>query len=152
MVMSMQIETRYTNAFSEVYEILQHLDKDEIKKISSNLIETIKNNRNKNYIYTIKPGKKLKEQEMLPETKAILFNIFRDYLCSEEQQIKIKKWQLEDIKKLEEKKKQKYNVDVFFNKSILNPQISKPVTDLVTVEKQNSWKKIINIIKKFFKI
>ena len=51
--------------------------------------------------------KKLKEQEMLPETKAILFNIFRDYLSTKKEKNKIKKWQLEDWKKLEEEKKKK---------------------------------------------
>lgn len=86
----MVIANRYANAFTEVYEILKYLDKEEYNKISFDLIETIQNNRNTNYLYTVKPEKKLKEQKMLPETKAILFNIFRDYLATEEQKQKIK--------------------------------------------------------------
>ena len=148
----MVIANKYANAFTEVYEILQYLDKDEYKKISLDLIEIIQNNRNTNYLYTIKSEKKLKEQKMLPETKAILFNIFRDYLATEEQKQKIKKWQLEDLRKLEEEKKKNYNVDVFFNKNIQNTTISKSGNELIEVKEQSLWKKIINKIKKFFKI
>lgn len=148
----MVIENRYTNAFAEVYEILQHLDKDEYKKISLNLIDTIKNNRNTKYVYKIDFDKKLKEQEMLPETKAILFNIFRDYLSTKEQKNKIKKWQLEDWKKLEEEKKKKYNSEVYFSKNIQNTSISKSENKLIEVKEKSLWKKIINKITNFFKI
>lgn len=148
----MLISNRYANAFTEVYEILKHLDKDEYNKISFNLIETIQNNRNTNYLYTIKSEKKLEEQKMLPETKAILFNIFRDYLATEEQKQKIKIWQLEDLRKLEEDKKKNYNVDVFFNKNIHNTTISKSGNELIEVKETSLLEKIINKIKKFLKI
>ena len=39
-------------------------------------------------ILSLESEKKLKDQEMLPETKAILFNIFRDYLSTEEENLK----------------------------------------------------------------
>lgn len=148
----MVIENRYANAFAEVYEILKYLDKNEYKKISLDLIETIKNNRNTNYVYTIKSDKKLKEQKMLPETKAILFNIFRDYLSTEEQKQKIKKWQLEDLRRLEEEKKKKYNTVVFFYKNVQDTVVSRPGNKLIEIKEQNLWKKIINKIKNFFGI
>ena len=53
----MVIANRYANAFTEVYEILKYLDKEECNKISFVLIETIQNNRNTNYLYTVKPEK-----------------------------------------------------------------------------------------------
>ncbi len=148
----MVIENRYANAFAEVYEILKYLDKNEYKKISLDLIETIKNNRNTNYVYTIKSDKKLKEQKMLPETKAILFNIFRDYLSTEEQKQKIKKWQLEDLRRLEEEKKKKYNTVVFFNKNVQDTVVSRIGNELIEIKEQSLWKKIINRIKSFFRI
>lgn len=133
----MVIENRYANAFAEVYEILKYLDKNEYKKISLDLIETIKNNRNTNYVYTIKSDKKLKEQKMLPETKAILFNIFRDYLSTEEQKQKIKKWQLEDLRRLEEEKKKKYNTVVFFNKNVQDTVVSRIGNELIEIKEQS---------------
>ena len=50
----------------------------------------------------------LKEQRMLPETKALLFNLFRDYLSLPEQKEKIIRMQKEERIKNEEKKKIKY--------------------------------------------
>lgn len=147
----MNLTNKYTNAFSEVYEILQYLDQEEYKKIPSNLINAIKFNRNINYVYKIVPEKKLKEQKMLPETKAILFNIFRDYLSTEKQRTKIKKWQAEDLKKMEEAKQLKYDIDVFKNRDIENAtNLPTEVVQLVEVKQQNIWQKIINRIKKIF--
>ena len=141
---------RYETAFSEVYEILQYLEEDEYKKIPSVLIKTIKNNRNKKYLYNIEPGKKLKEQQMLPETKAILFNIFRDYLSTETQKETIKKWQLNDLEKAEEEKRLKYDVDVFKdNINSSNNLNTNGNMQLVKVE-ENTWRKILNKIKKIF--
>lgn len=53
---------------------------------------------------------------MLKETKAILLNIFSDYLATQEQSEKIKQWLQEDKEYLENKKHEKYNVNVFENK------------------------------------
>ncbi len=147
----MILTSRYTNAFAEVYEILNYLNKEEYNKISLELINIIKNNRNQNYYYKIDNNKKLKEQEMLPETKAILFNIFRDYLSTEEQKQKIKKWQLEDISKLEEEKKKNYSIDVFKEKNNQNTNFVKEEKQLKDVKEQSLWQKIINKIKKFLK-
>ena len=141
---------RYETAFSEVYEILQYLEKDEYKKIPSDLIETIKNNRNKKYLYNIDSEKKLKEQQMLPETKAILFNIFRDYLATPEQKAKIIRMQNEARQKNELKKQQMYNTDVFANRQKEN--FSKPANETMQIVeyKESIFKRILNKIKSFF--
>lgn len=143
--------SRYEIAFSEVYEILQYLDKDEYKKIPQELIETIKNNRDKDYLYNIDSEKKLKEQKMLPETKAILFNIFRDYLCTEAQKETIKNWQIDDLNKIEKEKKLKYDVDLFKdNRNNHNDLSVTNNTQLIEVKEKSIWKKIFNKIKAIF--
>ena len=143
--------SRYEIAFSEVYEILQYLDKDEYKKIPQELIETIKNNRDKDYLYNIDSEKKLKEQKMLPETKAILFNIFRDYLCTEAQKETIKNWQIDDLNKIEKEKKLKYDVDLFKdNRNNHNDLSVINNTQLIEVKEKSIWKKFFNKIKAIF--
>lgn len=143
--------SRYKIAFSEVYEILQYLDKDEYKKIPQELIETIKNNRDKDYLYNIDSEKKLKEQKMLPETKAILFNIFRDYLCTEAQKETIKNWQIDDLNKIEKEKKLKYDVDLFKdNRNNHNDLSVTNNTQLIEVKEKSIWKKFFNKIKAIF--
>ena len=85
----MKITSNYKNAFAEVYEILNLLDKEEYKKIPQDVINVIETNRNCEYNYHINNEIELCKQPMLPETKAILYNIFRDYLSTQNQRQKI---------------------------------------------------------------
>ena len=105
------------NAYTEVYTILQELNEEEYDKIPSEVIKAIEENMNKQYEYVLDDELELKEHTMLPETKAILFNLFRDYLATQEQKEKIVKMQNEERYKNELKKKQQYNADIFQNKT-----------------------------------
>lgn len=83
---------------------------------------------------------------MLPETKAILFNIFRDYLASPEQKEKIiniqnKQRQIENYKK-----ELQYNLDVFNKKNTTNKNPKKIYMEL---KKETVFGRIITKIKKF---
>ena len=138
------------NAYTEVYMILQNLNTKEYNKIPPEIIETIKVNRNKEYDFELDDELELKEQSILPETKAILFNMFRDYLSTPEQKEKIIRMQNEERQKLELKKQQKYNTDIFANKQKENlNEIKKETVELVQY-KENTFKKILNKIKRFF--
>ena len=108
---------KYANAFSEVSEILSFLNYDEFSKIPKGFIDVIEKNKNRDYIYTYDTSKDLVDQDMLQETKAILMNIFRDYLADSEQKEKIIKMQKADLERIENEKRLKYNVDVFSNKN-----------------------------------
>lgn len=89
----------YNNALTEVYTILNCLNKDEYNKIPTRVLETICKNRNTQYCYELEEDVTLRKQKMLPETKAILFNLFRDYLSTYEQKEKIIRIQKEERKK-----------------------------------------------------
>ena len=146
------VATNYKNAFKEVYVILDSLVEEDYKKIPPELIETIYQNMNQDYKYELDEEQDLSTQKMLPETKAILFNIFRDYLSTEEQKKKIIRMQKEERQKNELKKKEQYNTDVFANKEkINNPEIQKEQVSLIKY-KESILKKIINKIKNIFKI
>lgn len=108
------VKSNRKNAYTEVYTILQDLNEEEYAKIPPEVIHAIKENRNEDYNYEIDEDTELKYQPMLPETKAILFNIFRDYLATPEQKTKIIKMQAEERAKIEIKKKQKYSTDNIF--------------------------------------
>lgn len=141
----------YSNAYTEVYTILQNLNEEEYNKIPSEVINTIKNNRNIEYKYKLEEELELKEQTLLPETKAILFNLFRDYLSTPVQKEKIIKMQSDERQKNEVKKQQKYDIDIFKNRkkeNNLKPQ-DKRENQLVEY-KENIFKSILNKIKKFF--
>ena len=85
------IPSRYRNAYKEVYIILSYLDEDDYNKIPLEVIDAIENNMNEEYEYYMNEDIDLSNQQMLPETKAALFNLFRDYLSTPEQKEKIKK-------------------------------------------------------------
>lgn len=138
------------NAYAEVYTILQELDKEEYSKIPPEVIETIEANRNEDYEYELDDELELKYQPMLPETKAILFNLFRDYLASPEQKAKIIRMQNEARQKNELKKQQMYNIDVFANKQKEDTVQPKSETTQIVKYKENIFKRILNKIKRFF--
>ena len=151
------------NAYTEVYTILQDLNEEEYNKIPPEVIETIKENRNEEYEYFLDDELELKDQPMLPETKAILFNLFRDYLATPEQKTKIIRMQNEARQKNELKKQQMYNTDVFANKRNnqkeeleKNETLEENKTEANNEEKQiveykeNIFKRILNKIKSLF--
>ena len=138
------------NAYAEVYTILQELNEEEYNKIPPEVIKTIEANRNEEYEYELDDELELKDQPMLPETKAILFNLFRDYLATPEQKAKIIRMQNEARQKNELKKQQIYNTDVFANKQKENQSSNNNETMQIVEYKESIFKRILNKIKSFF--
>lgn len=137
------------NAYKEVYMILQDLNEEEYSKIPSEIIKVLKENMNEEYEFELDEELELKEQQILPETKAILFNIFRDYLATPEQKNKIIKMQNEERQKNEVKKQQMYNTDMFVNKKNDDSDLAEKNTQLAQY-KENIFKRILNKIKNLF--
>ena len=150
---SQTITQDYRNAFTEVYTILKHIEANDYEKIPSEIIEVIEENRNKEYEYEMNEDIDIFNQPMLPETKAILFNFFRDYWATPEQTAKIKQMQREDLLRIEEEKKKKYNNTDIFKNNNLNTNNQNQIEEkaLVEVKKDNLWTKIIKKIKTLFK-
>lgn len=138
------------NAYAEVYTILQELNEEEYNKIPLKVIKTIEANRNEEYEYELDDELELKDQPMLPETKAILFNLFRDYLANPEQKSKIIRMQNEARQKNELKKQQMYNTDVFANKPKENLAENSNETMQIVQYKESVFTRILNKIKSFF--
>ena len=95
----------YQNAFTEVYEILNYLNEESYNKIPKKVIEAIRENRNLEYNFYIDESIPFCEQKMLDETKAILFNLYRDYLTTTERRNKIIMYQNQELRIEESKKK-----------------------------------------------
>ena len=145
-------QTKYADAYTEVYEILNCLDKDEYNKIPVELIEVFEENRNLDYEYEVNEEQDLTKQPMLVETKAILLNIFRDYLATSEQSQKIKKWLQADREYLEKQKQERYGNNVFENNGKKEYNTNKVEVQLpIEIKKQSIFQKIINKLKKIFK-
>ena len=150
----------YRNAFEEVYIILNYLKREEYSKIPKNVIETIEKNRNKDYIFKFDIDKELMNQNMLEETRAILFNLFKDYLCTPKQKEKFLQVNKEQIIKNEQAKREKYNIDVFAenkkkkisNEYDQNEDNSEDENNKLIKTSENIFNKILHKIKIIFNI
>ena len=140
----------HNNAYTEVYAILQYLNEEEYNKIPPEIVDAIRLNRNVEYEYTLNNKLDLEKQEMLPETKAILFNLFRDYLATPEQKNKIIQMQNEEKQKNELRKQQLYSSNVFENRQKENVYNPNKETMQIVKYKENIFKRILDKIKKFF--
>ena len=113
------INNIYAKAYKEVIEIIKYFTEKEYNKIPKEKIEYYKKNMDKEYSFTINPKIDLAEQNISKEASAIIVTLFRDYFATEEQKKK-----LEELIKLNEKKKEtenikKYNLDnIFKNKKV----------------------------------
>ena len=140
----------YRNAFAEVYEIIGYLKDEDYYKIPKEVIKAIDENRDKDYEFMLDESLPLEDQEMLPETKAILFNIFKDCFATEEKKQKISNYFTGYEYKKELEKKEKHNSDeIFKNKNSNNIKKNEELF-LMEKTKENWVKKIINNIKSFF--
>jgi len=135
----------YSIAYAEVYEILNKLNRKEYDKIPKDILEVISENRDKNYKYVIQGD--LANQEMLPETKAILYNFYRDYWATEEKRKIIINNQRKERWKLEEEKRKQFNKKNIFTTKDSEVSIS---VELIENKKQSILKRIINFMKNLF--
>lgn len=152
--------SNFNKAFVELKEIMKYFD-DEIKnKIPNDLKKSIENVSKNEYQFIYDKQLPLYEQNILPETKALLSILYSDYLCSQEER---EKWNEYDkfeqqlaIERLEKQKQEKYNPnDLFKRKSndfeTLIPEESKEKLEIVEYKKQKWYQKLIENIQKIFK-
>lgn len=149
------MKAKYKDAFAEVYVILEYLDEEDYEKIPENLLKVIEKNRNKEYKYEMNDEFDLEKQPMLVETKAILFNIFRDYLSTPEQKEKIIKMQKEDMERIKKKKSEEYEKAMakkqIFEMSKDDEEGEKDQTSLVEVKKESFWRKVLDKMNKLIR-
>lgn len=141
-------------AYAEVYDIINHFDKDLHEKIPQSFINMIYQYRDLNYHIHIDYTKTINEQELLRETRVILSLIYRDYLCTKEQR---EKMILQDKKELEEQEaalREKYqiNFEELKNRRARKEEENKEKeTALIEVQEEKWYKKIITKILNLFK-
>lgn len=148
-------EIKYANAYTEVYEILNCLNEEDYKKIPTDLIEVFEEYRNLDYDYEVNDEQDLSKQPMLKETRAILLNIYRDYLATSDESKMIKAWLQADREYLEKQKIEKYKQ----NKQLQNNNDSFQIykadqSNSLPAESKNQvfFKQVIDRIKQYLNI
>lgn len=154
------LNNSYARAYTEVYEILNHLDKDDISMIPKEEIDFIKENRDMDYDFKLDIDANLDEYEFSRKTYSIMIYLYEEYIANPNEKEGIERLLKVNQKIIEDEKRKKYNPDNIFNNNSKIVEIKREVnTDVENketiieennnslMEKSNSWiEKIKEII------
>lgn len=153
-----------SKSFSEVYDIINHLEENLLKKIPKSFIKIIEEQRDKTYKVNIDYSKNINEQALFRETKVILSLIYRDYIVEKDERKKLLDQENKQIQSLYEINFQKRNQKIkermvkenlqnnnlenhALNENILKE--NKKELSLLDQTQEKWYKKIIERLKKF---
>lgn len=149
-----RVDDNYRKAFVEVDAVLNCLNVNDFNKIPINVINAIRDNRDENYQYEYDEKLEYYKWNFMMETKAILYNLFKKYIATEEQIKYFKEKEKNELFKIEEEKREKYyDKDLFKNKNIQNNVIENMNNKNIEIKayKEAFIKKIWMKIKSIFK-
>ena len=139
----------YTEAFTELDEILNNIDVKLLEKIPHQLRELIKETKSDTYKFEYNKNVGIDKQEIKPQTKAIISLLYRNYWCTPEEKERLMQEEREELLRIEKEKSEKYNVDNIFKTKEPEP-VKEETHQILVIEKESFWTKIINKIKKWF--
>ena len=142
------LKTSYANAYKEVLIILDNLIKEDYDKIPKEYIEFLTANCNNDYEFYYDNSKTFEEQELLDDTKYLLFGLFEKFGATELQKDTIKDFKNNYYNKLENEKREKYNPDCVF-KTVNN---EKTTNNSLIKNKETFFIKFKNFIFKILHI
>ena len=150
------MENNLLKAYAEVDKILSFMEIKYVEKVPKKMREMFKNEKLQGYEPKIDKNLPLDQQNLQRKTLAILTLLNLNYWCEnqEEKQELIKAYS-ENDRKREKEIREKYNPDNIFKKNNDVKKIEKvteDVTSLIEYKEESFIKKILNKIKKLFKI
>lgn len=147
----MEISREYALAYVEVLEILKKLSVEYYKMIPKEKISFYEEFKDRDYIFYYDNSKSMGSQ-VRKETKAVLSNLFLNYIASEEDRQKIHEKDRIYLLELEEQKKTiKLNPLFVKPKKVMSDDNSLQ-KQLIKIEKRSIFKQIVDKIMNFFKL
>lgn len=144
--------SNYANAYKEALIIINNLVKEDYEKIPKKYIEFLKANCNEDYDFKYDNSKPFAEQDLLEDTKYILFALFEKFGATETQKEKIKSYITYYNRNLEEQKKKTYEImkdkQNYFNLQNQNMQEEKQMVKYID---KKWYQKLISKILKIFR-
>lgn len=156
-----------SKSFSEVYDIINHLEENLLKKIPKSFIKIIEEQMDKTYKVNIDYSKNINEQVLFRETKVILSLIYRDYIVEKDERKKLLDQENKRIQSLYEINFQKRNQKIkeriakenLQNNNIENYALNentlkdnKEELSLLDQNQEKWYRKILEKLRKIFKI
>lgn len=108
----------YSRAYTEVYEVLKHIPKNDMKKIPNKFIEFLEENMEQEASFIYNEALPFEKQEISDDGKLILAIIYRDYWASDEERKNIIEKEIADTECEEILKSQKYSYENLFRKNV----------------------------------
>lgn len=147
------MDSVYSQAFTEVLEVLKNSKKNIISKIPASFIEFLNKYKDNNYMVEIDFSDENWDDKLKKETQAILALIYRDYIVSQEEREKLlvqeKKEKKEQIR-IENEIREKYNPDNLFKDKTSNIINNTNDTAEMIKYKGSIFTRFINKIKSIF--
>ena len=106
------MKRNYEEAFAEVEEILKIMPIDLVSKIPIKILRII--SENKATDYNVKIQEPVNEQNLKPETIAILGIIYRDYISTPEEREELQKKDQEELERINKEVQEQYDVGKVF--------------------------------------
>lgn len=139
-------------AYKEVFRIIEHSEISIQNKIPKKFINVIKSAMLEEYEPEFDYKKNINNQNLMPETYAIMAIIYRDFICGKEQKKILLEEEKNCLRKIEKEKREKYNPDNIFKKNnkkeIIN-ETKNHIEESIIPYKQSILKRIIEKLKKF---
>lgn len=101
------VSENYAKAYKEIIEILKYTKKSDVKKIPKEKIIMWKTNMDEKWNFSLDTTIELENQNILPETRAIMANIFYDYWATDYQKQRIDEKDKKNAETQEIEKKRK---------------------------------------------
>lgn len=143
-------------AYAEVFEILSYMNKKTVMKIPFEILQFLKENRNKEYISKINPNNIFNPENISNEAREILAYIDLEYLASEKSRKEKLCIYKENEKKYQEELREKYNTDELFKniKTNINVETQNSINEnikIIEYQKQRWYQKIFDRLLKIFR-
>lgn len=147
------MDKNYRQAFAEVLEVIRNSNDDIKNKIPKKFIIFLEENEDKNYVVKIDFNNANWEDTLKQETLAVLALIYRDYIILQEERKKLLIEEQEELIKIENELREKYNPDNIFKKNNQDIQITDDIdsSDVALTEyKESIFTRIKNWLKQIF--
>ena len=144
------MDSVYSQAFTEVLEILKNSEKNIVSRIPENFIEFLNKYKDNNYKAEIDFSNENWDEQVKKETQAILALIYRDFIVSKEKREKLLAEEQEEQIRIENELREKYNPDNLFKNETNNIINNSKNTVEMVKYKESILKKIIIKIQNIF--
>ena len=142
------MKREYEEAFAEIDQIFKIMPIDILSKIPLGIKKIVSENKAEDY--NLKIQEPINEQNLKPETVAILGLIYRDYISSPEEREKLQEKDQQELTRIEKEMQEQYDIGNVFEKRKGKNQLEEN-TALMVYKEPGFIKRIFNMIKGIFK-